>query len=403
MTPNQTWYEKMGWTLPPTLIHPFDFEKIVIDVSVGYEEERKKIFDYIKYGTGIMVLSSPPGYGKTHLLAWLEKKLQDDDKVFPIIYYTPPENIQELVKGFSTQLYISGLLEVPVFQKISNLFGGLDNYLSRITKADLPKLVSNQDKTILILCDEAQNADPRILSEFKVMRDHPESGDKVRIILAGYKTEKVDLFKKLESTIQDRVSPSNKIYLSGISKAEAEQLIKGRLQMVSAKDQTWFDPYLERIYKFSQGRPRELLKICKELVDYCAMNNLDSLSYNMITIILNKFIDSKQKLDVPLSSKEKETLDMSILSENMFTIIRTLADYPGSTKEEIAKRTNLSPETVNTLLWRMTKDRGYLTRFSKAGFPLPMVDIDNLKTTKRGRSPSVYSLSEKMAIHFAKT
>lgn len=395
---NLAWYSTMGWNLRSDIIHPFDFEKIIVDVSVGYEKERQIIFDYIDAGTGILVVSSPPGYGKTHLLAWLEKNIINNKKMFPIIYYTPPETVAEFVKGFSTRLYIGGLLEVPFFQRIANLFGSADRYLSQITKADLPKLVSNQDKTVVILCDEAQNADPRILSEFKVLKDHPESGDKVRIIIAGYKTEKVDLFKKLEATIQDRVAPSNRLYLNGINEKEADDLVRGRLGLVGKKDDSFFASYLGRMFKFSGGRPRELLKICKELVDYCAMNNITKLSGDVVSVVLNKFVEQQGQLQVPESQKQA---DFSVLSDNMMSIVRCLADNPGSTKEEISKRTDLSPLTVNTLIWRMTKDKDYLEKFAKSGLPIPLITIETMKTKSKGRNPSIYSLSPQAKVFFA--
>jgi hypothetical protein len=403
---NISWYQKMGWKLPDGMIHPFDFEKIMIDISVGYEQERENIFNYLKMGTGIMILSSPPGFGKTHLLAWLEKRMENDPDLFPVIYYTPPESTGEFVKGLCTQMYSRGLLEVPFFQKLSNLFGGADNYLSRITKADIPNLISNQKKTIVILCDEAQNADPKILNEFKVLRDHPESGDKVRIILAGYKTEKVDLFKKLEATIQDRVAPSNRIYLTGISKDDASKLVQGRLEFVNAEDKSFFEKHIDRIYRFSSKRPREILKICKELVDYCAMNGFLNLSNSIVTLVLGKFVGLQAK---EISSKEgKKTnesagADFSVLSDKMYSIIKVLADHPGSTKEEIAKRTGLAALTVNTLLWRMSKDKDYLEKFSEAGVPIPVIDIKQIQTKKRGRNPSVYALSEQAKVYFAET
>ena len=401
---NPEWYQKMGWKLPDGMIHPFDFEKIRIDVSVGYEQERQLIFNYLKMGTGIMILSSPPGFGKTHLLAWLEKEMKRDKNLFPVIYYTPPESTSEFVKGLCTQMYSNGLLEVPFFQKLSNLFGGGDNYLSRITKAELPKLLSNQEKTIVILCDEAQNADPKILNEFKVLRDHPESGDKVRIILAGYKTEKVDLFKKLEATIQDRVSPSNRIYLTGISKDDATTLVHGRLKLAGSNEPSFFDKHMDLIYRFSGKRPREILKICKELVDYCAINGFTNLSNSIVTLVLSKFVGSQAKEESPAEKKNKNKgPDFSVLSENMYSIIKVLADHPGSTKEELANRTGLSAETVNTLVWRMTKDKAYLEKFAEAGIPVPVIDIKTIKTKKRGRNPSVYSLSEQAKVYFAET
>lgn len=400
-----TWYARMGWKLPQSMIHPFDFEKIRIDVSVGYEKERDAIFNYLKLGTGIMTLTSPPGFGKTHLLAWLENEIRKSKEFFPVIYYTPPESTAEFVKGMCTQLYGNGLLEVPVFQRLSNLFGGAENYLARMTKADLPKLIASQNKTIVILCDEAQNADPVVLNEFKVLRDHPESGDKVRIILAGYKTETVDLFEKLEATIQDRVSPSSRIYLDGLTREDASKLVKGRLSLVEAQDKEFFEPYMERIYKFSNKRPREILKICKELIDYASSHGFLNLSNSIVTVVLSTFVGMQAREQEQKTSQkrapQKKGADFSILSENMYALIRALADNPGSTKEDLAQKTSLPAESVNTLLWRMSKDKAYLEKFASAGVPVPLLKISELKTKKRGRTPSVYSLSEQGKVYFA--
>jgi len=301
----------------------------------------------------VMLLIGPTGAGKTTLLKRFTEIM---DQTHVVVYITkPPQNPEEFVHIFKSVLK-------PSF---------LDRLLSRdkITLYELPDYSNKKLKgrQMILLVDECHEAAIPVLEWLRTLSDQV---DNISIIMAGLPTLEGILEQKLE-TLMNRVT--SKTTLTSLSREETEDLIRKRITFAGGTGTGPFSPQvLDVIFHRTGGFPRNVLKMCDELVIEAATkqsqvideNILEGVKTPQITTSSANFVDT-------LPEKQKEIL--KIISEAGPLNPNDLASRIGV---EEYKTEDHASRSVNNILRRL-------------------MEIDCIVRERRGKG-FVYKLSPKV-------
>lgn len=233
------WLKQMNWKENPFTL------KIQPSLFVGYRDEVKKIALHLREGHKIAMVTGSTGSGKTTFLRFIENQVRDEYKV---LYISKPPKKEELV-GIFLESFKPTFFE-RVFKKKVRLHD-LHVYLNKKLKGG----------KLLLLIDEAHEADIDTLEWLRTICDQV---DGMQIILAGLSTLDEILRKNLE-TLRSRVV--TKIELITLDREYTRELIRRRIESVGGKDILPFtEDVVGEIYKKTGGFPREVLKLCNDLV-----------------------------------------------------------------------------------------------------------------------------------------
>ncbi len=323
----EKWYSQIRWNS-----NPFTLE-IKPELFVGYEEKIDKLISSISNGDKFISVIGPTGAGKTTLLKWLE------ERYFSIYFPKPPSNKKEIV-----DLFYDGPLKYGFFSK---LFKKEKNIFS------IPKEFNKRykGKRFLILLDEAHESEKYILEWFRSITDQIEN---CTLILAALPIFLENKAKGLE-TLFHRIT--FQVYLDSLSKEEMIELIKKRISSVGGNG---IEPFtlevIEKIYSYTGGFPREVIKICNELVKLAIEHDKYVIDSSLFDFLKNENIfsvscdtqpkENKNCFVNSNDSKEKESTDsyelLEALTEKQKEIIFLLHNHPGGlTPPQIAKMINI--------------------------------------------------------------
>ena len=116
-----------------------------------------------------------------------------------------------------------------------------------------------RSKHLIVLFDEAHESNIDVLEWLRVLSDQVEN---MSIVLSGLPVLD-DHLAKLE-TLRKRIM--GKIELVSLTKEETEQLIKKRIRNVGGSGEE-FNDLIDAIYDRSGGFPREIIKVCNDVVN----------------------------------------------------------------------------------------------------------------------------------------
>lgn len=206
---------------------------------------------YMEYGlssqAGFMVLTGEIGSGKTTLINYLIKSIDDPSTRIAFIFNTNISSSNFLKNILKEWDIDCGLTEE------SELYNALNDFLiSQYT---------NNKKVILII-DEAQNLSFELLEEIRMISNlNDEKVPLLQIILSG-QPSLINMLNnpKLEQ-LRQRVSVH--YHLDSLNRDETTMYIKHRLKSADSKDPNVFiSETIESIYKHSAGIPRIINLIC---------------------------------------------------------------------------------------------------------------------------------------------
>jgi len=230
--PNE-WFKSYKWSENPFILN------ILPDLFVGYKNESADVMRLVKEHHKLIALAGPTGSGKTTMLKWLSENLNSN---YDFLYIgKPPERPEEFVDIFNEKY--------PRFWgRIKNMYQ-IPNFLNK-------KLRS---KHLIVLFDEAHESNIDVLEWLRVLSDQVEN---MSIVLSGLPVLD-DHLAKLE-TLRKRIM--GKIELVSLTKEETEQLIKKRIRNVGGSGEE-FNDLIDAIYDRSGGFPREIIKVCNDVVN----------------------------------------------------------------------------------------------------------------------------------------
>jgi len=242
----ESWFKKMNWTENPFTL------RINPSLFVGYQEEIKKIAFHLREGHKIAMVIGSTGSGKTTFLKFLEKQIEDE---YMVIYISKPPKEDDLVDVFLENIKMS------LFERV---FG------RNVKLHDLHVYIKNKlkNKKILLLVDEAHESEINTLEWLRTICDQVEN---MQMIIAGLPVLDNFLRENLE-TLRNRVV--TKIELFTLNREYTRELIRRRIENVGGSDIIPFnEDVVSDIYRKTGGFPREILKICNELIQNAIEND----------------------------------------------------------------------------------------------------------------------------------
>lgn len=326
----KSWLNEMGWSGSP-----FTFT-ILPELFVGYNEQTQNVCTMLDEKHKIILLVGPTGSGKTTLLKWVSERLPDG---FDFIFIgKPPEKPEEFVDIFNEKFkrpwYLRWLM--PNIKNIHQI----PNMLNKRLK----------DKHIVVMLDEAHESNLDILEWLRVLSDQVNN---MSVLIAGLPVFDEKL-SELE-TLRKRVVA--KIELISLTKEETIELIRKRIESVGGSGIKPFDNNaIDKIYERTGGFPREVIRICNELVNKAIVQ----YRFEILPDVL--FVDKREE-------PKKVSLDiLDRMTPMQKSILETLAK--GSyTPGDIANMLNLEKyksrqhavRSVNNIMKRLLAD-GFIER-----------------------------------------
>jgi general secretion pathway protein A len=200
----------------------------------------------IWFTDGFVVITGDIGSGKTTLIESFLKEVPADVVVAQInqTQVTTTDFLQTVLVQFGFS---------PFKMRKAELLSTLNNFLIEQHAAG---------RKVLLIVDEAQNLEPRVLEEIRLLSGVETTKEKVlRIILAG----QPELNETLNSPRLEQLTQRVRLrfHLSTLSESETRAYIEHRLEVAGAGDHEIFaaDTYHE-IYRYAGGVPRLINTLC---------------------------------------------------------------------------------------------------------------------------------------------
>jgi len=208
--------------------------------------------NYLKEIKGIGLITGTPGLGKTYTLRCFLDSLNKD--MYKVIYVSPTNLGKfEFFGNVAKQLNIN----VGACYK--------DELYENIQK-EIKRLYKEQRVNVIVVIDDAQNLNPKIIKDLKILFDFQmDSKDYTTIILCGHEELRRELSKIDYEAIRQRIVINYKF--QGLEREEVKEYIETRLELSKQSQEIFTLPALNGLYNASKGNPRRL----NSLVINCLM------------------------------------------------------------------------------------------------------------------------------------
>jgi type II secretory pathway predicted ATPase ExeA len=313
--------------------NPFTFQ-ILPELFVGYEREANSLLNGLQSGNKFSLILGPTGSGKTTLVKSMMSRLDSD---FDYVMYLPKpprehEDWLDVFHEFTRQGLLRSIFSSGNGVNIYNLSQVLNDKLS--------------GKRVLLFIDECQESSPESMEWLRALTDHIEN---LYVVMAALPVFESTMKSRLESLLR-RVG--TKVELTTLTKSETRELIKKRISRIGGDDiKPFTSGTIDYIFQRTGGFPREVLRICSELVQEAVDKNISTIDSDFIS-------ETKQ----PEQRLSIEALD--VLPERQRMILDTLSRNGEMTPsgiidaldvEEYKNRDN-AVRSVNNLLRRLMKE-----------------------------------------------
>jgi len=224
------WFSKFNWVKNPFTLN------IIPETFAGHQAEISVIVEKINKLSGHVLILGGLGTGKTTLLQWLEKNLKD--KFETIYVMRPASRPDELVD----------LILATITKKTT--------HTHKYTMYEFQELCKKYKRNILLLLDEAHEFNEEFEQFLRTLGDLPN----IYLVMAGLPQTREKLKRDLPGLF-DRIVES--VLLGALSFDETRELIQKRITNAGGTGLGPFTiPAIKRIFDFSYGIPRGILKIC---------------------------------------------------------------------------------------------------------------------------------------------
>jgi general secretion pathway protein A len=230
--------------------HPF---KLTPDPEFLYLSPiHKKALLYLTYGLetkkGFIQLTGEIGSGKTTVIRSLLKNLHKEVKVAYIV--NPKLTFNELFRTMLSQLSI---ITSDSEESKERLLDKFHQYLIDQAQKECP---------VVVILDEAQNIEPPVLEEIRLLSNLETDKDKLLQIIFVGQPELRDIFSRPElRQLKQRISTS--VHIEPLSQTEMENYIDHRMRVAGSGGSVVFEKKAcKEIYLYSKGIPRLINIAC---------------------------------------------------------------------------------------------------------------------------------------------
>lgn len=230
--------------------------------------------NYLKEIKGIGLITGSPGLGKTYTLRCFVDSLNKD--LYKVIYISPTNLGKfEFFGNIAKQLNIN----VGACYK-DELFYNIQKEIKRLSK--------EQRVGVVILVDDAQNLNPKIIKDLKILFDFQmDSKDYTTIILCGHEDLRKELSKIDYEPIKQRIVINYKF--QGLTREEVKDYIRTRLELSKQINSIFSNEALNGLYSASKGIIRRL----NNLIVNCLM-----IGYQNKKEIIDDYIVMQAKSEI---------------------------------------------------------------------------------------------------------
>ena len=218
-------------------------------------KQHREAFAHLLYGInshyGFIELIGEVGTGKTTVLRTLLGQLQDGGYRLALIF-NPCMNSVELLRNICQEFGIetNGL-------GINDLLNGLNRFLLE---------ENGKGRTVVLVIDEAQNLQPDVLEQIRLISNLETENDKlIQIILAGQPELESLLQRHNLRQLNQRIAV--RFRLGALDGEETGAYIRHRLEVAGARGGVSFSRLAVRlIHLYSRGAPRMINIICDRVL-----------------------------------------------------------------------------------------------------------------------------------------
>lgn len=213
----------------------------------------KEAFAHLLYGiqqrVGFMSLAGEIGTGKTTVLRTLLGQLEDAEYRVALIF-NPCLSALELLQVIHREF------SIEFDSERSNLIDLLDS-LNRFLLQQRA-----EGKTVVLVVDEAQNLDPKVLEQLRLLSNLETETEKlIQMILVGQPELDELLRRKDLRQLRQRLAVS--YHLQPMDADDTVRYVQHRARIAGSQDRSLFAPQaLTQIYKYTQGTPRLINILC---------------------------------------------------------------------------------------------------------------------------------------------
>lgn len=215
-------------------------------LSAQHREALAQLIYGVQERKGFVVLSGGVGTGKTTLVRALLERLDDNCQVAYL--FNPKLSVVSFLKYACQDLgsKIKARSKADYLAKLEDFL--IDSF--------------NQGKTTTLIVDEAQNLDPELFEEIRLLTNLETTSQKLLQIFLVGQPELVDLLEQSElRQLKQRISV--RYHLLPLSCEETTEYIHTRMSIAGAKNLDCFtEGAIREIYEYSRGIPRLINNIC---------------------------------------------------------------------------------------------------------------------------------------------
>lgn len=214
-------------------------------------KNHKEAFAHLLYGidthAGFIELTGEVGTGKTTVLRSLLNQL-DSDRYRTALIFNPSLSAIELLQNVNHEYGIA--CEEP---KNSSLLHALNQFLLQQNATG---------RTVVLVIDEAQNLDPQVLEQIRLISNLETEQDKlIQIVLVGQPELREKLKKSELRQLNQRITV--RYHLCPMDFDDTVDYIEHRLEVAAGQSNEIFTPRaLQRVFRFSGGLPRLINVAC---------------------------------------------------------------------------------------------------------------------------------------------
>lgn len=326
------WFKKLGWSRSP-----FTFS-ILPSLFVGYKEQLDEAIVLIKEGHKLFLVVGPTGSGKTSMLKWIVGHVPGN---YYIYIGKPPQRPEDFVGIFNDRFKSPWYLRIfrPFISNIKSLYQ-VPEFLNKKLK----------NKRLIVMFDEAHEASLDVLEWLRVLSDQV---DNMCVIASGLPV----IDEKLNELETFRKRIAAKIELLYLTKEETAELIKKRIESVGGSGIAPFDMQtIELIYDRTGGFPREILKVCDDLVSRASNLGRSKITQELL------MLDIREKpKTISLDIIEKMTPMQKKIVEMLGRKASTPGDIANMTDLKKYKSRQHAVRSINNILKVLMQD-GFVER-----------------------------------------
>lgn len=227
--------------------HPFRLspDPRFLFLSKQHARARAYMESTVWFSDGFVVITGEIGAGKTTLLEQFLSELDDSVTIARLhqTQVTAVQFLQSLLVQFGVR---------PFNMRKAELLDALSTRLRELLK---------EGTRVVIVIDEAQNLDPTVLEEIRMISDiGPGAGRVVSIILAG----QPELNATLDSPSLEQLSQRTRLrfHLKALTEPETGAYMQHRLEVAGATREIISSDTVPLVYRYTGGVPRLINTLC---------------------------------------------------------------------------------------------------------------------------------------------